>query len=376
VNGARDTASQAKPRLLLVARTRYSLPLSPSLERKFDALRELFELRVLATSADGRARDDGTFRLMPRLPLADGPLFWSLLPARVRRVAREHRPHAIVAQGPYEAAAAEVARTGARVVVELHGDWRTATRLYGSRVRGVLSPVADAVGARAIRRADAVRTLSPFTSRLVRDLGVEPTGEFVAFMDLELFLDRPPQPLPDAPAALFVGVLELYKNVDGLARAWRTAAPRVARAQLRLVGRGSRRDVVDALVRDLPAQTTHVERLSQDEIARALDAATCLVLPSRSEGLPRIAVEALARGRPIVGARGGGIPDVVEDGVNGLLVDTDEQLAEALVRLLSDGGLAASLAAGARRSVDRWVATPADFAQRLGDIVRPYTGAA
>lgn len=376
MNGARDTASQAKPRLLLVARTRYSLPLSPSLERKFDALRELFELRVLATSADGRARDDGTFRLMPRLPLADGPLFWSLLPARVRRVAREHRPHAIVAQGPYEAAAAEVARTGARVVVELHGDWRTATRLYGSRVRGVLSPVADAVGARAIRRADAVRTLSPFTSRLVRDLGVEPAGEFVAFMDLELFLDRPPQPLPDAPAALFVGVLELYKNVDGLARAWRTAAPRVARAQLRLVGRGSRRDVVDALVRDLPAQTTHVERLSQDEIARALDAATCLVLPSRSEGLPRIAVEALARGRPIVGARGGGIPDVVEDGVNGLLVDTDEQLAEALVRLLSDGGLAASLAAGARRSVDRWVATPADFAQRLGDIVRPYTGAA
>ena len=376
MNGARDTASQAKLRLLLVARTRYSLPLSPSLERKFDALRELFELRVLATSADGRARDDGTFRLMPRLPLADGPLFWSLLPARVRRVAREHRPHAIVAQGPYEAAAAEVARTGARVVVELHGDWRTATRLYGSRVRGVLSPVADAVGARAIRRADAVRTLSPFTSRLVRDLGVEPTGEFVAFMDLELFLDRPPQPLPDAPAALFVGVLELYKNVDGLARAWRTAAPRVARAQLRLVGRGSRRDVVDALVRDLPAQTTHVERLSQDEIARALDTATCLVLPSRSEGLPRIAVEALARGRPIVGARGGGIPDVVEDGVNGLLVDTDEQLAEALVRLLSDGGLAASLAAGARRSVDRWVATPADFAQRLGDIVRPYTGAA
>jgi glycosyltransferase involved in cell wall biosynthesis len=376
VNGGRDTVSQTKPRLLLVARTRYSLPLSPSLERKFDALRDLFDLRVLATSADGRARDDGTFRLLPRLPLADGPLFWSLLPARVRRVAREHRPHAIVAQGPYEAAAAELARTRAKIVVELHGDWRTATRLYGSRLRGVLSPLADAVGARAIRRADAVRTLSPFTSRLVRDLGVEPAGEFVAFMDLELFLDRPPQPLPDAPAALFVGVLELYKNVDGLARAWRVAAPHVARAQLRLVGRGSRREVVDALVRDLAAQTTHFERLSQEEIARALDAATCLVLPSRSEGLPRIAVEALARGRPIVGARGGGIPDVVEDGVNGLLVDTDEQLAEALVRVLSDHVLAAALAAGARRTVDRWVATPADFAERLADVVRPYTGAA
>ena len=376
MNDVRDTVSHAKPRVLLVARTRYSLPLSPSLERKFDALRERFELRVLATSADGSAHDDGTFRLMPSLPVADGALFWSLLPARVRRIARQHRPHAIVAQGPYEAAAAELARTGAKVVVELHGDWRTATRLYGSRVRGVFSPVADAVGAHAIRSADAVRTLSPFTSGLVRDLGVEPAGEFVAFMDLELFLDRPPEPLPEAPAALFVGVLELYKNVDGLARAWRAAAPRVPGAQLRLVGRGSRGEVVDALGRDLPAQTTHVERLPQEEIARALDAATCLVLPSRSEGLPRIAVEALARGRAIVGARGGGIPDVVEDGVNGLLVDTYDELAEALVRVLSDRDLAAALAAGARRSVERWIATPADFAERLAAVVRPYTGAA
>src|SRR5438067_11126970 len=123
-----------KPRVLLVARTRYELPLSPSLERKFAALRERFELRVLATAADGRARDDGTFRLMPRLPFLDGPLFWMLLPYRLRRIVREHGAAAIVAQSPYEAAAALLARTRAKLVVELHGDWRTATRLYGSPV--------------------------------------------------------------------------------------------------------------------------------------------------------------------------------------------------------------------------------------------------
>src|SRR5439155_10130707 len=229
-----------KPRLLLVARTRYLLPLTPSLERKFAALRERFDLRVLATSADGRARDDGTFRLVGRLPLLDGPLFYALLPFRMRRLAREHRPVAIVTQSPYEAALVRLARTGAKVIVELHGDWRTATRLYGSRARRALSPVADAAGAWGIRRADAVRTLSPFTSRLVRELGVEPDGEFVAFMDLELFLDRPPEPLPAEPAALFVGVLELYKNVDGLVRAWRVAAPRLPGARLRIVGRGPR----------------------------------------------------------------------------------------------------------------------------------------
>src|SRR5439155_11913551 len=154
----RAERSVTKPRLLFVARTRYALPLSPSLERKFGALRDRFELRVLATAADGRAHDDGTFRLVGRLPLLDGPLFYLLLPARVRRIAREHRPVAIVTQSPYEAAFVWLARTEARIVVELHGDWRTATRLYGSPLRRALSPVADAVGTFGLRRAAAVRT--------------------------------------------------------------------------------------------------------------------------------------------------------------------------------------------------------------------------
>src|SRR5205823_2442265 len=210
-----------KPRLLFVARTRYALPLSPSLERKFGALRDRFELRVLATAADGRAHDDGTFRLVGRLSLLDGPLFYLLLPARVRRITREHRPVAIVTQSPYEAAFVWLARTGARIVVELHGDWRTATRLYGSPLRRALSPLADAVGTFGLRRAAAVRTISSYTTGLVREVGVEPAAEFPAFMDLEVFSEREPVPLPPTPAALFVGVLELYKNVDGLARVWR-----------------------------------------------------------------------------------------------------------------------------------------------------------
>ena len=154
-----------KPRLLLVARTRYALPLSPSLERKFDALRERFDLRVLATSADGRARDDGVFSLVRRLPVLDGPLFYALLPLRVRKIGREHRPVAIVTQSPYEAAFVWLAQTRAQIVVELHGDWRTATRLYGSPLRRALSPLADAVGAFGLRRATAVRTISSFQNQ-------------------------------------------------------------------------------------------------------------------------------------------------------------------------------------------------------------------
>lgn len=365
-----------RPSLLLVARTRYALPLSPSLERKFAALRERFDLRVLATAADGSAHDDGTFRLVGRLPWLDGPLFYLLLPGRVRRIAREHAPVAIVTQSPYEAAFVRFARVDARIIVELHGDWRTATRLYGSPLRHALSPLADAVGAFGLRRASAVRTISSYTSGLVRELGVEPAAEFPAYMDFEVFSERPPVPLPSTPAALFVGVLELYKNVDGLARAWRLVAERLPGAHLRIVGRGSRADVVRQLVGELPAQTTWVERLTQHDVARALDEATCLVLPSRSEGLGRVLIEAFLRERPVVAMGVGGIRDVVEDGVNGLLVSSDEELAAALVRLLTDRPLAERLGAGAHRSAERWVASPDDYAERMAELVRPYTGAA
>jgi glycosyltransferase involved in cell wall biosynthesis len=365
-----------KQRVLFVARTRYELPLSPSLERKFDALRERFDVRVLATSSNGKPREDATFRLVGRLPFLDGLLFYVLLPLRVRAIAHEHRPVAIVTQSPYEAACVWLARTHAKIVVELHGDWRTATRLYGSPLRRALSPIADAVGTFGLRRADAVRTVSSYTSGLVREIGVEPTREFAAFMDLELFAERPLAPLPPVPAALFVGVLELYKNVDGLARAWRIAAPRLPGAQLRIVGRGSRSEVVRALVRDLPTQTAWSERLTQAEVAQAMDEATCLVLPSRSEGLGRVLVEASLRERPAVAMDVGGIGDVVEDGVTGLLVSSDEELADALVRVLTDRQLAERLAAGARHAATRWLASPGEYAERIAELLKPYTAGA
>ena len=86
---ARDVS---RPRLLMVARTRYPLPLPESTERKFAALGERFDLRVLATAADGQARDDGVFQLVGRARIVDGPLFYLRLPFRVRRLAGALRP--------------------------------------------------------------------------------------------------------------------------------------------------------------------------------------------------------------------------------------------------------------------------------------------
>ena len=110
----------------------------------------------------------------------------------------------------------------------------TALRRDGSSLR---SPTSS--GAPALRRADAVRALSGYTEGLVEEVrGAPATASFEAYMDLSTFTATPPVPLPERPTALFVGVLEAYKNIDGLAAAWRRVARDASRGSPRHRRRG------------------------------------------------------------------------------------------------------------------------------------------
>jgi glycosyltransferase involved in cell wall biosynthesis len=363
-------------KLLMVGRTRYRLPLNQSLRAKFDALARRFDVRVLGSAVEGSAKRDAVFELAgPWKPRGlDGLAYFLTLPFRTRRELRRRRPDAVLVQGAHETwfvlLGRSLAGVGTPVVLDVHGDWRSSTRLYGSPTRRLLNPVADRIARSALRRADAVRTISDYTTGLVRSYGVEPAAVFPAFMDLDPFLG-PVAPMPSAPRALFVGVLEHYKGIEELAEAWRLVAGRIPDATLHIVGLGTRRNVVERLVAELPGRTEWTDALPTEGVARALDAATALVLPSRSEGMGRVLVEAFCRGRPAVASRVGGIVDLVRDGENGLLVPPrdPQALAEALARVLSDRALAERLGAAARKSADDWVATPDDYAARLEALV-------
>lgn len=364
-------------RVLFVGRTRYRLPLDESLRKRFDAFSEQFEWRQIGTAAAGTTDADERFRLAPVFPVGklDGPLFYAMLPLRVARELRRFEPDVVVVQGAHETALVLVARALARVptkvVLDVHGDWRTATRLYGSPLRKALNPLADALARVGLRHADGVRTVSAYTTDLVRRAGAEPDAVFPAFMDLEPFLDAPPRPLPDVPTALFVGVLERYKAIDVLAAAWPAVTAAVPEARLEIVGRGTLAGTVRRLAGADPQRVRWTPALDTRGVAAALDGATLLVLPSRSEGMGRVIVEAFARGRCVIGSRVGGIPDLVEDGVSGLLVEPGEAeaLAAALVRVLGDRALAERLGAGARDALEPWLATPEEVATRFRALV-------
>jgi len=363
----------AKPRVLFVGRTRYALPLDEAQRRKWDALGEVLELKVLAA---GRS-DDARFDLLPSLGtnLADAPLFYGTLTVRVARALRRFSPDVVICQSPYETAlvlaARRLARSKAAIVTEVHGDWRTLTRLYGSGARRLVAQPADAVARWAIGRADATRSLSSFTSSLIRELGAEPDAVFPTWTDLGVFVASEPAPLPPEPRAVFIGALQPYKNVEGVAAVWRRVVERVPAAVLHLIGDGPQRGIVEALLRDQPVNVEWSPALRAPDIAAALDRSRFLFLPSRREGLGRVVIEALARGRPVVASRTGGIPDLVRHGENGELYDPEDHgaLADAIVALFEDDARLARLAAAARPSVEAWLWTPEEYARRVRELV-------
>ena len=365
-----------KPRVLFVSRERFRLPLAGAQRRKWDAVAAVVDHRVLAAAHTGSPTGDDRFVLVPAARVLDGPLFYLLLPWRIARELRRFHPEAALVQGVHETVAFLLARlvTGSttKVILDVQGDWHEATRLYGSPLRRLLNPVNDAIAPLAVRRADAVRTVSVQTTGLVRALDVEPAAIFPSYVDAEAFLERPPAPLPAARRVVFVGVLERYKAFDTLVRAWREAAPRVPGAVLHVVGDGSMRADAEQLLADLPAQVEWTPRLDAEGVAAAMDASWVVALPSRSEGLPRVALEAACRGRAIIGGNRAGIPDVVRDDENGLLVDPDDadDLAEALVAILEDRALAQRYGAAARATGEDWGVTPREYAAKVLALVQ------
>ena len=204
-----------------------------------------------------------------------------------------------------------------------------------------------------------------------RVTGQKPLACFPAFVDLETFTADPPSPLPHQPSVAWIGVLEQPKDPLLLAEAWRAVVREIPEARLVVVGRGSMHSVIDDLARELPSQVRVIPKLAPEDVARLLDASTVLAISSRSEGLPRVILEAFLRGRPVVSRAVGGVRDLVEPERNGLLVEerNSADFAGALVRLLADRELAERLAQGARETAQHSAWSPAGYADAVRAMV-------
>jgi glycogen(starch) synthase len=166
-------------------------------------------------------------------------------------------------------------------------------------------------------------------------------------------------PVPfDPPVVLLLSRLVQEKGIDVALHACVRVRRELPDVKVALAGDGPERDALVALIDELDLGST-VERLGgvpMHDVPALLERATVVVVPSRyEEPFGLVAVEAGLAGRPVVASRVGGLPEVVEDGRNGLLVPPDDPdaLAAAVLTVLRDPGLAERLGAEGRVRAER-----------------------
>lgn len=156
---------------------------------------------------------------------------------------------------------------------------------------------------------------------------------------------------PQARVMVTVAVLREAKGIQHLVEALAAIAAAVPDALALIVGDGPHRRALE----DLVARRGVADRLrfagARSDVKRHLAAADLFVLPTLTEALPTVLAEAMGAGLPIVASAVGGVPEMVLDGENGLLVPPGEPiaLAEACRRLLTDREEATRMGAAGRR---------------------------
>ena len=148
---------------------------------------------------------------------------------------------------------------------------------------------------------------------------------------------------------------ERYKGADTLISTLPRVLQMIPDAALVLVGDGGDRPRLEQLARD-SGVADHIHflfGLSQEELFACYAHCDVFALPSRAEGFGLVFLEAMANSKPVIGGAHGGTPDVIEDGVSGLLVPHGDvaMLSAALVSLLADPARASEMGARGRQRV-------------------------
>jgi N-acetyl-alpha-D-glucosaminyl L-malate synthase BshA len=201
-----------------------------------------------------------------------------------------------------------------------------------------------------LKNADAVIALTEDMKREIqtvinREVFVIPNGiDFERFQNLSRDKIRYKlQARVDERLVVFVGRFRPEKGVRYLIEAMEIIRRKSQNARLILVGEGPEEEDLKRLVEQLNLRdcVDFLGQVPNEEVPQYMAASDVFVLPSLAEGFPNVILEAMASGLAIVACRVSGLPEIVEDGGNGFLVESKnpEQIAEKVLLLLGNDEL-------------------------------------
>ena len=287
---------------------------------------------------------------------------------RLVEVVRHVRPHILHTH---------TAKAGAvgRVAALFAGDARPPIivhTFHGHVLRGYFNPLRTQVFREVERRLARHTTRLIAVSPEVRDdlvaFGVAPPEKFSV---IRLGVDLAQRVTPDDGRAelgrLFgipedrvvvgwVGRMTAVKRLEDVIGAFAELRRAGIEATLCLVGDGPDREAAERRAHELGVIRDVLFVGYQRDVSSYYSLFDILLLASANEGTPVVAIEALAAGRPVVSTRVGGVPDVVSDGIDGILCDPGDvtALGRALARLAGDSGLREEYGTAGRTRTERY----------------------
>ncbi|WP_063746875.1 glycosyltransferase [Catenuloplanes japonicus] len=312
------------------------------------------------------------------------------LHAAAGRILDEVRPDVVHVQSHFPICRALIAAAYARgifVVATNHFMPENLTH-YLPLARDLVHDWAWRDAARVFAKANVVTAPTPYAAALAMVAGVPgPVLPISCGIDLTRFSTRGDaagfrarHDLKDTPTIGYVGRLDAEKNLDVLVRAF-AVVRRMTDSQLLLVGTGARERALRALAAELGVadDVRFAGFVPDDELPDAYAACTVFVNPGTAELQSLVTLEAMACGRPVVGANSAALPHLIVDGETGCLFPPGDvrALVRRLLSILDDPAHADALGRNARAVAEQHdeSRTVAAFAQLYG-IARVPAGPA
>jgi glycosyltransferase involved in cell wall biosynthesis len=230
------------------------------------------------------------------------------------------------------------------LIVEMHGDWVEGPFLSKKRKLDFLyKKFVPFLANISFKNADKIRGVAEYLIASAKKIAPDKRYfNFPTFTDLSIFLEE--KDIKTDPFILFVGYLQEVKGVKYLIEAFSKIINDFPDFTLVIVGDGPEKNNLEKLSLELgiPDRVIFKGRLSLEETKNVMKDCFCFILPSLSEGLPRVIIEAMALGKPVLASNVGGIPELVRKGETGFLFnarDVDDLLRK-MKNILQDRELA------------------------------------